>query len=82
MHAGDSWYERGGPGGGGRHRDPETDQTAEHNDDGPGVPAPFPADLFQPGRRADPADGHGRAGLGLPLARRLAWSAGGEVGDL
>ncbi|WP_329154129.1 hypothetical protein OIU91_38530 [Streptomyces sp. NBC_01456] len=31
MHAGDSWYERGGPGGGG-HRDPETDQTAEHPD--------------------------------------------------
>ncbi|MFH9225480.1 sensor histidine kinase [Streptomyces lydicus] len=48
-------------------------------DDGPGVPASFAADLFQPGRRADPEDGHGGAGLGLPLARRLARSAGGEV---
>ncbi|MER0477769.1 HAMP domain-containing sensor histidine kinase [Streptomyces sp. Edi2] len=48
-------------------------------DDGPGVPASFTPDLFQPGRRADPADGHGGAGLGLPLARRLARSAGGEV---
>ncbi|MER7154754.1 sensor histidine kinase, partial [Streptomyces lydicus] len=48
-------------------------------DDGPGVPASFTADLFQPGRRADPEDGHGGAGLGLPLARRLARSAGGEV---
>ncbi|MEU5469894.1 HAMP domain-containing sensor histidine kinase [Streptomyces lydicus] len=48
-------------------------------DDGPGVPASFTADLFQPGRRADPEDGHGGAGLGLSLARRLARSAGGEV---
>ena len=48
-------------------------------DDGPGVPASFTAHLFQPGRRADPGDGHGGAGLGLPLARRLARSAGGEV---
>ncbi|MFJ6787103.1 sensor histidine kinase [Streptomyces angustmyceticus] len=48
-------------------------------DDGPGVPAAFTTHLFQPGRRADPEDGHGGAGLGLPLARRLARSAGGEV---
>ncbi|KPC62539.1 sensor histidine kinase [Streptomyces chattanoogensis] len=48
-------------------------------DDGPGVPAAFTARLFQPGQRADPEDGHGGAGLGLPLARRLARSAGGEV---
>ncbi|PBC86067.1 MULTISPECIES: HAMP domain-containing sensor histidine kinase [unclassified Streptomyces] len=48
-------------------------------DDGPGVPAAFTAHLFQPGRRADPEDGHGGAGLGLPLARRLARSADGEV---
>ncbi|WP_329129593.1 WXG100 family type VII secretion target [Streptomyces caniferus] len=27
VHAGDSWYERGGLGGGGRHRDPETGPT-------------------------------------------------------
>ncbi|WP_318215040.1 HAMP domain-containing sensor histidine kinase [Streptomyces sp. SCL15-6] len=48
-------------------------------DDGPGVPPPFAGQLFEPGRRADPGDGHGGAGLGLPLARRLARSAGGEV---
>ncbi|MFC7265198.1 sensor histidine kinase [Streptomyces lutosisoli] len=51
----------------------------EVRDDGSGVPASFAAELFQPGRRADPGDGHGGAGLGLPLARRLARSAGGEV---
>lgn len=44
-------------------------------DDGPGVPPPFAGQLFDPGRRADPGDGHGGAGL----ARRLARSAGGEV---
>ncbi|MEU9497584.1 HAMP domain-containing sensor histidine kinase [Streptomyces sp. NPDC048196] len=48
-------------------------------DDGPGVPATFTTQLFQPGRRAEPADGHTGAGLGLPLARRLAHSAGGAV---
>ncbi|WP_329438153.1 ATP-binding protein [Streptomyces canus] len=48
-------------------------------DDGPGVPESFAAQLFQPGRRADPGDGHGGAGLGLPLARRLARSAEGEL---
>ncbi|MEW2400020.1 HAMP domain-containing sensor histidine kinase [Streptomyces sp. NPDC046862] len=48
-------------------------------DDGPGVPPPFAVRLFEPGRRADPDDGHAGAGLGLPLARRLARSAGGEV---
>lgn len=51
----------------------------EVTDDGPGVPESFTGRLFQPGRRADPADGHTGAGLGLPLARRLARSAGGEV---
>ncbi|MFE9613836.1 sensor histidine kinase [Streptomyces sp. NPDC006012] len=51
----------------------------EVTDDGPGVPESFTDRLFQPGRRADPSDGHGGAGLGLPLARRLARSAGGEV---
>ncbi|SHI56826.1 sensor histidine kinase [Streptomyces sp. 3214.6] len=48
-------------------------------DDGPGVPPPFVGQLFEPGRRADPGDGHEGAGLGLPLARRLARSVGGEV---
>ncbi|MET9117938.1 HAMP domain-containing sensor histidine kinase [Streptomyces longwoodensis] len=51
----------------------------EVTDDGPGVPPAFAGQLFEPGRRADPGDGHGGAGLGLPLARRLARSAGGEV---
>ncbi|MGW7378147.1 sensor histidine kinase [Streptomyces sp. NPDC054794] len=48
-------------------------------DDGPGVPEPFVNELFQPGRRADTGDGHDGAGLGLPLARRLARAVGGEV---
>ncbi|GAA3377463.1 HAMP domain-containing sensor histidine kinase [Streptomyces sannanensis] len=48
-------------------------------DDGPGVPYSFTAQLFHPGRRADPGDGHDGAGLGLSLARRLARSAGGDV---
>ena len=48
-------------------------------DDGPGVPTAFIDDLFQPGRRADSGDGHDGAGLGLPLARRLARAVGGEV---
>ncbi|WP_326739893.1 sensor histidine kinase [Streptomyces sp. NBC_01022] len=51
----------------------------EVTDDGPGVPLSFAPDLFRPGRRADPGDGHGGAGLGLPLARRLARSADGDV---
>ncbi|MEU0966049.1 HAMP domain-containing sensor histidine kinase [Streptomyces sp. NPDC005917] len=48
-------------------------------DDGPGVPEAFVGELFQPGRRADDGDGHDGAGLGLPLARRLARSVGGDV---
>ncbi|MER5519547.1 HAMP domain-containing sensor histidine kinase [Streptomyces sp. NPDC002763] len=48
-------------------------------DDGPGVPEAFVGELFQPGRRGDPDDGHDGAGLGLPLARRLARAVGGEV---
>jgi signal transduction histidine kinase len=49
------------------------------SDDGPGVPDDFRADVFEPGRRADPDDGHAGAGLGLALARRLARAAGGEI---
>ncbi|WEO93882.1 HAMP domain-containing sensor histidine kinase [Streptomyces sp. FXJ1.172] len=48
-------------------------------DDGPGVPESFAGELFQPGRRADEQDGHDGAGLGLPLARRLARAVGGDV---
>ncbi|WP_405558075.1 sensor histidine kinase [Streptomyces sp. NBC_01171] len=48
-------------------------------DDGPGVPEAFVRYLFVPGRRAEPGDGHDGAGLGLPLARRLALSVGGDV---
>lgn len=48
-------------------------------DDGPGVPEAFADELFQPGRRADTGDGHDGAGLGLPLARRLARAVGGDV---
>ncbi|MFD8807414.1 sensor histidine kinase [Streptomyces sp. NPDC059597] len=48
-------------------------------DDGPGVPQAFLGELFQPGQRAEPDDGHDGAGLGLPLARRLARGVGGEV---
>jgi len=48
-------------------------------DDGPGVPEDFRAALFEPGRRADPGDGHDGAGLGLALARRLARAAVGDI---
>ncbi|MFJ6186215.1 ATP-binding protein [Streptomyces sp. NPDC092295] len=48
-------------------------------DDGPGVPDEFRSSLFEPGRRADPGDGHDGAGLGLALARRLARAAGGDI---
>ncbi|MFG2603131.1 sensor histidine kinase [Streptomyces sp. NPDC048514] len=48
-------------------------------DDGPGVPDSFAGELFTPGRRADSGDGHDGAGLGLPLARRLARAVDGDV---
>ncbi|MFD6287720.1 sensor histidine kinase [Streptomyces sp. NPDC060205] len=62
------------------HRTPEGVRV-QVTDDGPGVPLSA-GQLFEPGRRADPDDGHDGhdgAGLGLPLARRLARSAGGDV---
>ena len=47
-------------------------------DDGPGVAADVREHLFEPGRTRG-VNGHGGAGLGLPLARRLALAIGGDV---
>jgi signal transduction histidine kinase len=47
-------------------------------DDGPGVPDDARVAIFEPGT-ATPTAGHSGAGLGLPLARRLAKAAGGDV---
>ena len=47
-------------------------------DDGPGVPPALGERAFNPGVRGDD-DPDGGAGLGLPLARRLARSCGGDV---
>jgi signal transduction histidine kinase len=46
-------------------------------DDGPGVDPELGDRVFDPGVRG--GDGHDGAGLGLPLARRLARSCGGDV---
>jgi signal transduction histidine kinase len=48
-------------------------------DDGPGVPQEIGAVVFEPGRRAEPDDGHDGAGLGLALALRLARAADGGI---
>ena len=47
-------------------------------DDGPGVGGEARERVFEPGRVVG-VNGHGGAGLGLPLARRLALAAGGDV---
>jgi signal transduction histidine kinase len=48
-------------------------------DDGPGVEADAGEQIFEPGVRAGEVNGHRGAGLGLPLARRLARAIGGDV---
>jgi two-component system heavy metal sensor histidine kinase CusS len=48
-------------------------------DDGPGVPADARETIFEPGAAARRPNGHDGAGLGLPLARRLANAIGGDV---
>jgi signal transduction histidine kinase len=48
-------------------------------DDGPGVPEEAREAVFEPGAQVPGANGHGGAGLGLALARRLARAAGGDV---
>jgi signal transduction histidine kinase len=48
-------------------------------DDGPGLAEPDRETAFEPGVRIGGPDAHAGAGLGLPLARRLARAAGGDV---
>ena len=48
-------------------------------DDGPGVPPEARDTVFEPGVAGARDNGHGGAGLGLALARRLAHAAGGDV---
>jgi signal transduction histidine kinase len=52
----------------------------EIDDDGPGIDPADRERIFDPGFRSDPGGGaRSGAGLGLPLARRLARAAGGDV---
>lgn len=49
------------------------------DDDGPGVDAQVAEEIFTPGRQFGYPAPAGGAGLGLPLARRLARATGGDV---
>jgi two-component system, OmpR family, sensor kinase len=59
-----------------RARDAGPAVAIEVDDDGPGVSPDEQEIVFTPGRRAPDSPG---AGLGLPLARRLARASGGDV---
>jgi signal transduction histidine kinase len=61
----------------------ETNQVIfEIRDDGPGVNAAIREQIFEPGISHSANGGGSGAGLGLPLARRLARAAGGEISCL
>jgi signal transduction histidine kinase len=53
--------------------------TVTVTDDGAGVPPEARERIFEPGARLTADDGHTGSGLGLPLARRLARAANGDV---
>lgn len=59
----------------------ESHVVVDVHDDGPGIPTGRMRAVFEPGATFAPADmpDHDGAGLGLPLARRLARAAGGDV---
>jgi signal transduction histidine kinase len=54
----------------------------EVSDDGSGIEATVRDRIFEPGISQDGDSGGSGAGLGLPLARRLARAAGGEISCL
>lgn len=57
----------------------ENEVMIDVSSDGPAIPGRLYDRVFDPGFRADELDGHDGAGLGLPLARRLARAADGDV---
>ncbi|HBZ44606.1 MAG TPA: hypothetical protein DEO85_11225 [Maritimibacter sp.] len=52
------------------------------HDQGPGIPADFERDLFQPFSQADRSDNrrHGGTGLGLAISQRFVEQMGGRIG--